>query len=445
MSAAPTGRQAPATPAVAPGPSTAPPVDDDMLDNSDEDDDDLDQTETIKDLKRQTRAQARQITSMMELVNQLTAQVMATPNERPRVTKPKMTAPEKFDGNALELQTFLTNIDLYCEYNGTPNEQEKILIAGVHLKGRAAKWMQPYTADYLKNPLMGGTKKDTQTLFESWDNFKKEAGRIFGEVDDEDQAEKAITRLKQTKSASAYTAEFKQLQSRIDWDDAALRTVYENGLKDNIKDSLVHHDKPEDLHSLIELATRIDHRLWERSQQKGRNTFTPANTKRHRYVKVDKEGDVIMADKVQEKGKGRNTQGRRPDGLSKEERQRRYDNKACLRCGKEGHFRRNCPENETGKQGAVKIGMIRQGTPYPHPVQLSDSEVSDMELYEEARLLGEEAYELVPRARGAPDMVQHTMTRETDWIITGAEVQRRLEKRYCWVCGHDNYIAENCY
>ncbi|RAR00628.1 reverse transcriptase domain protein [Stemphylium lycopersici] len=49
--------------------------------------------------------------------------------------------------------------------------------------------------------------------------------------------------------------------SRIDWDDAALRTVYEIGLKDTIKDGLVHHDKPEDLQALVELATRIDNRL----------------------------------------------------------------------------------------------------------------------------------------------------------------------------------------
>ncbi|RAQ98576.1 gag protein [Stemphylium lycopersici] len=74
-------------------------------------------------------------------------------------------------------------------------------------------------------------------------------------------AERAITRLKQTKSVSSYTAEFKQLQSRIDWDNAALRTIYEIGLKETIKDGLVHHDKPEDLQALVELATRINNRL----------------------------------------------------------------------------------------------------------------------------------------------------------------------------------------
>ena len=106
--------------------------------------------------------------------------------------------------------------------------------------------------------------------------------------------------MKQTKSVSAYTAEFKQLQARIDWDDAALRTVFEAGLKENVKDGLVHHEKPETLHALIELATRIDHRLWERYEQRKRLFQpTPANTRKQRQSR-DKDGDIIMTGKVQE-------------------------------------------------------------------------------------------------------------------------------------------------
>ena len=43
---------------------------------------------------------------------------MATPNEKKSIMKPKIAAPEKFDGTYTKLETFLTNIDLYCEYNG---------------------------------------------------------------------------------------------------------------------------------------------------------------------------------------------------------------------------------------------------------------------------------------------------------------------------------------
>ncbi|RAQ98779.1 hypothetical protein DDE82_008917 [Stemphylium lycopersici] len=104
------GRQAPATPAAAPGPSrTSPPLDDKMLENSDSKEEDNHQNEII----------------------------MATPNERPK-PPPKMATPEKYDGGRAELRTFLTTIELYCEFHGPADDQEKILMASMHMKEKAA-------------------------------------------------------------------------------------------------------------------------------------------------------------------------------------------------------------------------------------------------------------------------------------------------------------------
>jgi hypothetical protein len=47
---------------------------------------------------------------------------MATPNEKLVVKKPKMASPEKYDGSCSELRTFLTNVDLYCEFNEVPSD-----------------------------------------------------------------------------------------------------------------------------------------------------------------------------------------------------------------------------------------------------------------------------------------------------------------------------------
>ena len=76
--------------------------------------------------------------------------------------------------------------------------------------------------------------------------------------------------------------------------------MFKAGLKENVKDGLVHHKKLETLHALIELATRIDHRLWERYEQRKRS-FQPtqANTRKQRHSK-DKDGDTIITGKVQE-------------------------------------------------------------------------------------------------------------------------------------------------
>lgn len=124
--------------------------------------------------------------------------------------------------------------------------------------------MQPYVDNYLLDAEHRGTKAETQALFAGQIEFKEEIGRIFKEVDAKNQAKKKITRLRQLTLVLAYTVEFKQLQAKINQDNAALRTVFKTGLKEKVKDRLIHYNKPKLLHALIKLLTRIDNRLWER-------------------------------------------------------------------------------------------------------------------------------------------------------------------------------------
>jgi hypothetical protein len=426
-------------PVQGPGPAVTPALDDEMLGPSDDEDEDHPNVRELRNLRQQATIHAQQMAEMQNMINQLTSQLMATPNEKPAVKKPKMASPEKYDGSRSELRTFLTNVDLYCEFNEVPSDQEKILMASTYMKGKASNWMQPYVDDYLKDIDAHGTRDETKTIFNSWTNFKEELGRIFGEVDAKNQAEKAITCLKQTRSVSAYTAEFKQLQARIDWDDAALRTVFEAGLKENVKDGLVHHDKPDTLHALIELATRIDNRLWERAQQKGRFQPTMANMKKQRN-RMDRDGDTIMTGKVQTRD--RKPRGKGQDGLSPEERKKRYDNKACLRCGEVGHFRRDCPKNEV-KQAVVKVRMLKAQPSILPSMEELDETLSDLDLYEEARYATDEAFEMVQEAIGLQDF-KWDEPLPTDWQVEGTEVLRRLRYRECWICGHAAHQANDC-
>ena len=86
---------------------------------------------------------------------------MATLNKKRSLTKPKIAAPEKFDRTYTKLWTFLTNIDLYCEYNRVLTDQDKILVTSTYMKGRAAKWIEPYVKDFLKDADNLGTKSET--------------------------------------------------------------------------------------------------------------------------------------------------------------------------------------------------------------------------------------------------------------------------------------------
>ncbi|KAI1676020.1 Retrotrans-gag domain containing protein [Pyrenophora tritici-repentis] len=415
-------------PVQGPGPAPNPALDDEMLTPSDDEevDEDAHHLRELRNLRYQTKIQAKMVADLQATVHQLTSQMMATPNEKP-IKKPKMATPDKYDGSRTELRTFLTNIELYCGYNEVPNDEEKILMANTHMKGKAASWMQPYVEDFLEDIPNKGTKEETRKLFNA-----------------ESQAEKAISHLKQTKSVSAYTAEFKQQQARINWDDSALRMTYENGLKEVIKDELVHYEKPKDLYSLIELATRIDTRLWERKEaQRGNQPKLPiANSRRSRSNK-DSDGDTYMTGKVQDKSKDKNKKprGKFNDGLSPEERKKRYDSKACLRCGEVGHFRRDCPKNESTKRIQETVRMLRVGTPYP--TEEPDETLSDLDLYDEARQATNEAFELVQEAIGLQDFKWDDPL-PTDWQIEGAEVLRRLRNQQCWICGLTTHAADDC-
>ena len=54
----------------------------------------------VRNLRRQAYVQAQQIAAIMDMINQLSNQLIATPNEQPvTARKPKIAAPEKFRGD----------------------------------------------------------------------------------------------------------------------------------------------------------------------------------------------------------------------------------------------------------------------------------------------------------------------------------------------------------
>ena len=94
-------------------------------DNVDMDDGDSSEEEAddVTHLRQQVTMQGQQITALMDSLAQAMAQIVtlnqtqarapAAPTQGSRPTKPKMRAPERYDGTPEKLGPFLTNIDLY--------------------------------------------------------------------------------------------------------------------------------------------------------------------------------------------------------------------------------------------------------------------------------------------------------------------------------------------
>ncbi|EUC27678.1 hypothetical protein COCCADRAFT_111053 [Bipolaris zeicola 26-R-13] len=196
------------------------------------------------------------------------------------------------------------------------------------------------------------------------------------------------------------------------------------------------------MQELVELATRIDNRLWNGAQQKTRLQPTTANMKKHRN-RTNKDGDTYMTDKVQNKVKNKKSQGTNQDNISKKERQKRYDNKACLRCGEMGHFRRGCPKNEV-RQTVVMADMKIFRTSELEPIANTKDEVSDIAVYDETRLPGREPYVKLPQPIQMEEIGSWDDPQDVEGVLYEVGALQQLAQMQCWVCGDTKHLANDC-
>ena len=70
-------------------------------------------------------------------------------------------------------------------------------------------------------------------------NFKTAMRKMFGILDKEKDMEQKLQVLRQTGSASEFTAKFQQLAVRTQWGDSALTVLFYQGLKEQVKDDIM--------------------------------------------------------------------------------------------------------------------------------------------------------------------------------------------------------------
>jgi hypothetical protein len=304
----------------------------------------------------------------------------------------KVPLPKKFDGTRGKLKGFLTSMDLYLRFNKATfvTEQDRVLAAGMNMEGDALEWFQPYMNDYLENHGADDTNEDTDQIFASYAAFRKKISAIYGEIDEERTAERKLRRLGQKGSAGKYTAEFRQVTAKLQWEDQPLIAQYYSGLKDRVKDEIARGDRPITLDDMIELAVRIDNRQYERDQEK-KGASIPQTPRRRDPPSKKNDEDAMDIDKIETGGKG--------SRISKTELDRRYKQNACLYCGKQGHRRDVCPE----KKPDVKVSVIR-------PVLTGPGRARD----------------------------------ESETRLTVEQVARRLQLCECFLCGSNQHYPPDC-
>jgi hypothetical protein len=304
----------------------------------------------------------------------------ATITSRPS-TEPKVSPPPYFDGTKpSECRPFLSHcrVNFRTQPSCFDTEEKKVNYVIGHLRGPAFRMVEPYLDD----------SRTTPVWLTSFTDLADHLNSSFGVVDEKGNAERQLTTLEQTGSASSYYTRFASLANLLEWDDAALCSQFYRGLKPTVKDEISKVDRPTALDKLKDLAIRIDNRLFERQQERKAEHFTRSvpnfpnapYTPRPRFQPAmarsspaptsptpSRFGVPMDIDSV-------SSTPRAP--ITDIERKRRRDNHLCLYCGQPNHILANCPERRTGasnrptstpKVQTSELNLALDTNPRPHP------------------------------------------------------------------------------
>ena len=164
---------------------------------------------------------------------------------------------------------FLTQAKAYLKYYSTSflHDADKVMCIAGYLQGDALSWFEPTMRDYLTSE-EEAQDDDTKEIFKSYETFEAKLKGTFRSPNEVRTAERQLMKHQQKGSAATYAAGFRQIISKLDWDDDAYIAQFYQGLKDEIKDEVARMDRPSELADYIELVVRIDNRLYERRMER---------------------------------------------------------------------------------------------------------------------------------------------------------------------------------
>ncbi|KAJ1306586.1 hypothetical protein OPQ81_007586 [Rhizoctonia solani] len=202
-------------------------------------------------------------------------------------------------------------------------------------EGQPKKWGQIYL-----EKLIDGTP---EPILVDWDSFEAAFLHNWSDPAALQIAERRLCELKQTKSATDYATEFRNIASDLEWSDAALMASFCQGLEKEVRGKLIVftlYQNINTLDALISTTCLIDDTLFEAKREtQGSSSSSPSFNK----SPGNKSGDFVSR-KIQE--------ARRKAG-------------ECTKCGDKSHKWEDCkngwhleaseqPQSESAKLAEVE-------------------------------------------------------------------------------------------
>jgi hypothetical protein len=245
---------------------------------------------------------------------------------KPRDFKIQLTLLLPFTGGFQELADLKTHIEIasFFKQASLKTGFHKTLYIASFFRGALLKWYQ-------------SIQEKKPSLLKNYDGFLAELDEIYPDDSEQAMSELRLRNLRQTKSASDYTAEFDALTRALGWNDTARKAAFYASLKGSVKDRLAEIDTDLDTYDEVKSAAiKIDQRMykreWEKRVERGplpqcpQFMSTPPPSSPYQTVPPSgtAHGPITAAQKMH-----------------------RRENNLCMYCGKPGHIAKKCPAKKS--------------------------------------------------------------------------------------------------
>jgi hypothetical protein len=210
--------------------------------------------------------------------------------------------------------------------NSFPDEQSKMRYAFNRLSGLALRQILPHVRENGEIDL-GDLPAFIQLL---------EAA--FGDPDRVATTERNMREIKQNnREFSQYYAEFQVIAADLDWNPSALRNALRSGVSEEMKDSFIHTEMPEELPAFVMLCQKRDNQIRQRKAEKAAqhkwtsSTGSPSAPRAPAPPKVPEVAPAGTVAGYTGPAPMDLSAGRRR--ISDEERAKRFADGRCLYCG----------------------------------------------------------------------------------------------------------------
>ena len=176
----------------------------------------------------------------------------------------KIEKSDQFDKIKKKLRQWLTqmNVHFSAQFYQLEMKDNRIMLVISYLTDKTADWIQFYINKKFHS------EEEKNKMFSSYKKFVKKIVTIFESVNSKKETECKLKHLKQKKSASNYTAEFRQIVSVLDWNDEVYVSLFYWELKNEVKNKLTKIEWLNDLNDMIRIVVWIDNQFWKRQQEK---------------------------------------------------------------------------------------------------------------------------------------------------------------------------------